>query len=322
MVHIFQESSKNGTSLTNGNGPISDEEDTQDEMKVDSNGDSDDKQAFNTRQFQRFYRNIFDILVERVHDVSSYTRSACLKTWIQLVEKECISVELWSHITEVAVDRLADKTTIVRKNATILLTKLVDFNPFNGNLNLEYHLERERMLHVVIEGKKNQIREQLYPACAVTVIQQDTAPVKQEKVETEDGMLALDNSNDVKVEVNEDILEDMAGVACAAINNTEIDFSSDSEIINLSKELQKCRFCVQFVQLIQGTFPSLRKMLTSKCSTDISEALTFFSCALHFSINQSAVCLQRYFIVYYSLCMHMLCYMLIYIYTLLYCIVL
>lgn len=61
--------------------------------------------------------NLLDILEERSHDVSSYTRSAVLKAWISLSQGGSIPVERVIPVTVLAIDRLKDKTVMVRKQA-------------------------------------------------------------------------------------------------------------------------------------------------------------------------------------------------------------
>lgn len=60
---------------------------------------------------------LLDILQERSHDISSYTRSAVLKAWIRLAQSGSIPVERVLPVTVMAIDRLQDKTVIVRKQS-------------------------------------------------------------------------------------------------------------------------------------------------------------------------------------------------------------
>ena len=60
---------------------------------------------------------LLDILQERSHDISSYTRSAVLKSWIRLANSGSIPVERIPPVTTMAIDRLQDKTVIVRKQS-------------------------------------------------------------------------------------------------------------------------------------------------------------------------------------------------------------
>jgi condensin complex subunit 1 len=61
--------------------------------------------------------SLLDILQERAHDISSYTRSAVLKAWIRLALAGVIPIDRIHPVTAMAIDRLQDKTVIVRKQS-------------------------------------------------------------------------------------------------------------------------------------------------------------------------------------------------------------
>lgn len=60
---------------------------------------------------------LLDILAARSHDTSSYTRSTVLKTWIQMTQAGVVPVARVHAVTDMAIDRLHDKTVMVRKQA-------------------------------------------------------------------------------------------------------------------------------------------------------------------------------------------------------------
>ena len=60
---------------------------------------------------------LLDLLLERAYDVSSYTRSTVLKAWILLVQQQGLPKERILPVTTLAMDRLQDKTVMVRKQA-------------------------------------------------------------------------------------------------------------------------------------------------------------------------------------------------------------
>jgi condensin complex subunit 1 len=61
--------------------------------------------------------NLYIILLEHVYDVSSYTRATVLKTWSELIEAQSVPTNKLLLITKLAIDRLQDKTVIVRRSA-------------------------------------------------------------------------------------------------------------------------------------------------------------------------------------------------------------
>lgn len=75
---------------------------------------------------------LLDALSTRVYDVSSYTRSAVLKSWILVVQSRVLSKQRWVPSARLAVDRIQDKTATVRRQALILLMELLQHHPFPG----------------------------------------------------------------------------------------------------------------------------------------------------------------------------------------------
>ena len=66
---------------------------------------------------QKARTTLLDLLSQRIYDVSSYTRSTALKAWINLVAAGALPKERVLAVTKMAMDRLHDKTVMVRKQA-------------------------------------------------------------------------------------------------------------------------------------------------------------------------------------------------------------
>lgn len=60
---------------------------------------------------------LLDVLAERVHDVSSFTRVAVLKAWISITQSGALPLERLMLVTSLAIDRLQDKTVMVRRSS-------------------------------------------------------------------------------------------------------------------------------------------------------------------------------------------------------------
>lgn len=60
---------------------------------------------------------LLQILSDRAHDSSSYTRAATMKAWARLAESRSIPKDRILDVTRIAIDRLEDKTVVVRKSA-------------------------------------------------------------------------------------------------------------------------------------------------------------------------------------------------------------
>ena len=84
---------------------------------------------------------LFDLLITRTLDLSSYVRSKVLATFSKLCDLRVPFPKQRLKITRHAVSMLEDKASTVRKSAVALLTKLVMTHPWGlmhgGPLNLE-----------------------------------------------------------------------------------------------------------------------------------------------------------------------------------------
>jgi condensin complex subunit 1 len=83
----------------------------------DSDGTSSTENESSPAILEKSRAALLDILQERSHDISSYTRSAVLKAWIRLAHSGSIPVERILPVTIMAIDRLQDKTVMVRKQS-------------------------------------------------------------------------------------------------------------------------------------------------------------------------------------------------------------
>ena len=89
----------------------------------------------NTETYQKSVSSLLNILTERAHDVSSFTRAAVLRSWSSIVESGALPLDRVQSVTNLAIDRLQDKTVAARRAATQLLTLLLDHNPFSHSLD-------------------------------------------------------------------------------------------------------------------------------------------------------------------------------------------
>lgn len=84
---------------------------------------------------------LFDLLISRMLDLSSYVRSKVLATFMKLFELHIPFPKQRLRVTRHAVVMLEDKASTVRKSAVALLTRLVKTHPWGmihgGHLNLE-----------------------------------------------------------------------------------------------------------------------------------------------------------------------------------------
>ena len=98
------------------------------------NDDRDRSTADSTAPLLRAKQGFLDLLVERVHDVSAFTRARVLQTWSAMAEKKAVPLSHWLVVADLAIGRLGDKSALVRKAAMNLLATMLGFNPFAPQL--------------------------------------------------------------------------------------------------------------------------------------------------------------------------------------------
>jgi len=86
----------------------------------DENGGEESNREKEERQMVRMAKtrkSLFDILCDRTHDITSFTRGAALKVLNDLTEKQSLPLDRIMPVTAIAIDRLQDKTVMVRRYA-------------------------------------------------------------------------------------------------------------------------------------------------------------------------------------------------------------
>ncbi|KIL63463.1 hypothetical protein M378DRAFT_107274 [Amanita muscaria Koide BX008] len=93
------------------------------------------------RQVQKQISGLFDVLTDRMLDISTYVRAKVLSVFVKLCELKNKFPKQRLAITRAAVGALEDKAATVRKNAVALLIKLMSTHPWGlihgGTLALE-----------------------------------------------------------------------------------------------------------------------------------------------------------------------------------------
>mmetsp|Transcript_3353 Transcript_3353/g.6087 ORF Transcript_3353/g.6087 Transcript_3353/m.6087 type:complete len:1404 (+) Transcript_3353:47-4258(+) len=246
----------------------------------EGNEDSDDVGSgkFNMRQFMRLRDDMVDMLIERTHDVSAYARAAVLKVWISLVEAEALPVVRFGSVAEVALDRLKDKVASVRKSATQLLTAQLEFNPFSGSLNVAHFVTLRAELERRIKERMELLAEEVQ-ATTEKDENKSAVRVKKEKGEADD----------------DEEEEELFGDEEPENTDLAVMFQEDAEIVAMTAELSKCVSCLELLQSVHTAVPKIGAMLSSKTTSDVLEALRFFTRTMNFGIKGSAAFLHQTF---------------------------
>lgn len=78
-----------------------------------------------------------DHIYSHILDVNAHVRSKCLSLWAHMKHDNAVPLCWLSPVVKVTVDRLEDKSNLVRKNAINLIKSFLERNPYAAKLSLE-----------------------------------------------------------------------------------------------------------------------------------------------------------------------------------------
>ena len=232
---------------------------------------SDDTSATALHDTSKTRTTLLNILTERVYDVSSYTRAAVLKAWIRLCQTQSIPKEQISMVTRLAMDRLQDKTVVVRKQSMQLLTLLLENNPYQGNLNPEpFRMKLAELYEYIKAHMPKHIAE------------------------------AQNSSNEGEDHNAEEILEIERAALATAIAEADVMMETNDDMNDAEKEycakVQALKFtqsALDFIDQFEDATKALEGMLLSANTSDVTEALRFFVKARHFGLPCAITGMKR-----------------------------
>lgn len=95
-----------------------------------------------------------DCLEDHVHDVHAHVRSSVLQSWSKLCASKAIPLNRQIKLLKLVVGRLKDRSSNVRKQAVLLLTTLLQNNPYNSSLPVEDLKEQFEKENATLENMK------------------------------------------------------------------------------------------------------------------------------------------------------------------------
>jgi condensin complex subunit 1 len=227
---------------------------------------------------------LIDILLERSLDVSSFTRSAVLKAWIFVIQNDALPVSNVMAVTSIAIDRLQDKTVLVRRNAMQLLTLVLENNPFMGSLcpdpyKAKAH-ELDQYLRTHIPHRiKSDVEEAL------------KAERKAEQTIAEEDDNDANSTDAAHPHVSEQEIQDasLAYVHKTVDAGEDLNLEENSTNAEFFNKLQAFRFstsALKFISLFEHSDAThaLDSMLLSSNASDVTEAIRFFVRAKQFEL--------------------------------------
>lgn len=250
-------------------------QDTNTHNMSDSTGS--DESDFERRKTKA--NGLLDLIEERVLDVNPYCRCKALQTLVTVCSLETKFVKRWLGFTEIAIEELQDKSSLVRRNAIKLLSKVIIYHPFGmlhgSQLSLsEWEARHEaatKELDIIVpsdmaamESTKmdSSISDHLDDALdGPTVYQGDGENPNKDNDREDEEQEDNDNENSGK-----DISQQPA-----------ISKSDEPEMIDrLNLTLKYYKEAINFIEKIHKGIETIELLLFSKNKNEIIESMDFF----------------------------------------------
>jgi condensin complex subunit 1 len=238
----------------------------------------------NPEKLARERESLLDILVERVHDVSSFVRAAVLKIWTQLLERSAVPVRRIAGVAAIAADRLDDRIANVRKASVGLITALLDFNPYSSCLDARPFVLRRAAAEKALAERLADLKSTA-KAAAVAAGNADEDEEKEESLDEKQAALSLEAIAHKEAHAQ---AEHEAFVALPEV-------VQDDEVVAIRAEIEYCDSALTLLESVAASVPKISCMLQSKSTADVVEALRFFSRAVSFNVQGSMACMRGTF---------------------------
>ncbi|ORX43125.1 condensin complex subunit 1 [Piromyces finnis] len=206
------------------------------------------------------------VLQERFADINSFCRSKVLQVLIDLCEineqgKSLIPITKRNELVQLAVGRLYDKSSNVRKYAIKFLTKAVDTHPYNHDhrrLILSTFEEQLEQWELKLKEMKTKVKEHF-------------EKIVEKSNENDD-----DNLDD-----DDDIFDEDMGLSKKILNMSN-ENEKENEIPT-EKHIKICELFIrsyedgiEFIHLIEDAVPTMCKLLASTSKPEVLEVMDFF----------------------------------------------
>lgn len=243
---------------------------------------------------------LFELLLSRTLDLSSYVRSKVFATLSKILDLPLRLPEQRLRITRAAVDTLEDKASTVRKAAVSILVKLILTHPYGemygGDLNLEKWEERYKTWKDKLEEMEGGIGK------AVERDQDDKEEIDS-NVDEEDG----DEDEDTEMEgtdVNDDAdassdspkpkkrkasRKSTVNVTAIVSEQEALAALETNEILAMGLRKKYCTEALDFVRTLEGGMVLLTQLLGSTNKAEVLESMEFFRVASEYELTSAEV---------------------------------
>ncbi|TPX42544.1 hypothetical protein SeMB42_g05088 [Synchytrium endobioticum] len=237
----------------------------------------------------------YGIIQDRFKDSSAYVRVKVLQVLLKLTEPRVaggtmtdIPVETRPAIVDLVIGRLYDKSSLVRKNAIKLLTKMMDTSPFvafpkdDGKLNLTlFESRRNEIMQIITAKYPNEasaiadLFELSQHGAVAPAVNGGPSPSRNTDM----------NDMDLDSQVNLDKDHKRAQPERAPATNYEDDDMTAHSLAQFQKLLKYYTDAIKFCQQLMEAIPALCELLSSKIKSEAAEAMRFFVEAHGYSVE-------------------------------------
>eukprot|EP01132_Coremiostelium_polycephalum_P010173 gene10173-12479_t len=218
---------------------------------------------------------LINTLFDRVYDVNGYSRSSVLKTLCFIVQSEKLPMKFFLKLTQLAIDRISDKTSQTRKNAIKLLTILLENNIYSPNLKLLPLFEKKKLLDSII--KENQESK-----ASQEIDDEDDDDVEKEETTGTGTTESNEKSIFQKFKISKERLQELFKDTHWPNVNEIPQFKIPSTVERFNSWLIET---IRFINTINGSIDTLCQLMGSVNITDIQESIQFFVKCFAFQLD-------------------------------------
>ena len=304
-------------------GEDEDEEESDDAAAAAAAAARDDQDfRKNPSLLPRVRDSLLDVLVERTHDVSPYSRAAVLKVWQSLLEADAVPARRVGSVAEIAVDRLQDKAAAVRKASLSLLTAVVDLNPFGGVLDKAYFETEKAKAEAALMARVVELKSMATPSADEVADAVEELNAARGRGRTASALPAVMEDEDEDADKTIlDVADTMLppAVAAAAVSArgsgsdaetvaaivTQLkeddpfwqsaDVADDVQVKELKAKIDFSTSALELVAAVTLAMPRVNSMVLSKTAGDVVEAMRFLARAVNFHVQGAVRAFQKTF---------------------------
>ncbi|KAG0695301.1 non-SMC mitotic condensation complex subunit 1-domain-containing protein [Suillus ampliporus] len=258
---------------------------TSEDMTNETNGSS---------QASKQLDNLFELLLSRTLDLSSYVRSKVFATLSKMLDLPVRLIEQRLRLTRAAVDTLEDKASTVRKAAVSILVKLILTHPYGGmyggDLSLEKWEERYKTAKDKLEemeggmGKAVERDKDENEEVEADIEDEDANEDEDTEMEgagADDGDALSNSPKPKKKRVGRKSKVDVTAIvseqeALAALET--------NEIFTMGLRKKYCTDALNFVRTLEGGMSLITQLLGSTNKAEVLESMDFFRVALEYQL--------------------------------------